>query len=318
MIRFAKIVVARILKLLKIEELIDFLEYMVYSKVLEKWIKQEILHKTTIKSKQVCLFAHFNKNDKVSSYVFYYLNALKEIGFEIVFITGSSVALVQDLEELKKYCPVIIKKQNVGMDFYSWKIGWQFIQEVQIPEQLLLANDSVYGPFFNLREIFNDMNSRIYDLWGMSDSYEIAFHIQSYFLVLNKKTVNTRFFSSFWKKVYPLKNKDEIVIRYEIGLSQMALKENLKIGALLPYFRLINSIHENLILSKLINPTLYYWYEQIVHHNFPFLKSYLLKYNPAHLKNLHLIRDVLTTRGYDYNLVEQHLSDIVSENKRIK
>src|ERR1700728_1999134 len=70
----------------------------------------------------VCLFAHFDKDDKVDEYVFRYLDKIKELNFAIVFISTARLATA-DVERLHSVCFDVILRQNAGLDFGSWSAG---------------------------------------------------------------------------------------------------------------------------------------------------------------------------------------------------
>jgi lipopolysaccharide biosynthesis protein len=93
----------------------------------------------------LCIFAHYDHDDRVDPYVMNYLEAIKACGFEIVFVTPSALQQT-DVEQLRLICGDVILRANVGHDFGSWATGLQRHRE-RVRGRLLLANDSVYGPF---------------------------------------------------------------------------------------------------------------------------------------------------------------------------
>jgi len=97
-----------------------------------------------IGQKSICLFAHFNAALKVDEYVITYLEHLSSIGFDIYFISNSSIKRdYKDLLARKiKNCR-IYERDNKGADFGAWK--WAMEQDL-VPgdtDYLLLTNDSL-------------------------------------------------------------------------------------------------------------------------------------------------------------------------------
>ena len=145
----------------------------------------------------VCLFSSYNFSDKVEEYVYYYLQELQKSGFAIVFITTSELQ-ENCVSRLSEYAFIIAERENKCPDFGSWKAGLILLDWGKKLDNILMANDSVFGPFFNLGNIIASMKKR-YDVWGMTDSYEIDYHIQSYFLYFNKTVVDSDTLSRFGK-----------------------------------------------------------------------------------------------------------------------
>ena len=68
------------------------------------------------------VFAHYDAQDVVDPYVYYYLNKLADVSSKIVFVTTSNISPeeVQDLEQLG--CDVVVR-DNFGYDFMSYRVG---------------------------------------------------------------------------------------------------------------------------------------------------------------------------------------------------
>jgi len=216
----------------------------------------------------VCLFSSFSFSGNVEEYVFYYLSELKKAGFSIVFISTSALEN-SCLERLSQFAFLIIERENRCPDFGSWKAGLSMLN-LQNLNSILLTNDSIFGPFFDLNNIIFSMKDK-YDVWGMSDNYEISYHLQSYFLLFNKQSIQSGIFNRFWRDVNLAATKDEVIHKYEIGLSKVFKNAGYKLGA---YAR-IDDISQGAD-HKVINPLLVFWKSLITKHQFPFFKRELL------------------------------------------
>lgn len=158
----------------------------------------------------------------MDDYVVHYLQALREIANRLVFVSTSSIPedTISDLENL---CDQVILKANEGYDFASWReaVTSEILEDF---DELVLCNDSVYGPLFPLRKVFDKMKGRNCDFWGITGSHDIAYHVQSYFLVFRKPVLASRLFREFWETMQTLQSKAEVIRSYEVGLSQTLLR----------------------------------------------------------------------------------------------
>ena len=79
--------------------------------------------------KSICIFAHFNKNNNLEDYVIDYLNTIKELFDEVIFVSTSEIDKEKKIL-LSNIVSEIIIKENQGYDFGSWKEGLLFIKNI--------------------------------------------------------------------------------------------------------------------------------------------------------------------------------------------
>jgi lipopolysaccharide biosynthesis protein len=281
----------------------------------ESWA-DTVLHEdgASCKGARICIFAHFDQESLVRDYVVYYLSALKFEGFEIVFISTAERMEPAELEKIKEItCKRIIRK-NIGYDFGSWKTGIQFIENYQNCEQLVFANDSVIGPVNSICEMFDHMSDSDFDIWGVTDSYEIDYHVQSYFICFTKRVLQDGFLDKYAEMIQVEEAKQDVIDKYEVGLSQLALKLGYSMGAYCPYADieagLLNGQQSELrkvCASRKVNPTLWFIDELLNVFKVPFIKKELLIVNP-HSIDLNGCVDYLK-RGSGYPV--EILGDVV-------
>ncbi len=176
-------------------------------------------------SKLICLFVHFNASKQVNKYVITYLEHLESIGFEIFFISNSSIKQeYRDLLIEKIRTCRIFERENKGADFGAWK--WAIENNI-IPgdmDYLLLTNDSFYGPVFPLAPIVEAMQAKPdIDFWGLTDSYEPQWHIQSYFLWLSKKVFVSDAFKKVFKQDFSEFNKLQIIKKWRTAINYITI-----------------------------------------------------------------------------------------------
>ena len=102
-------------------------------------------------------------------------------------------------------------------------------------DELLQVNDSCYAPLFDFQRVFDEMDKSKCDFWGMTKSYHIRQHLQSFFVCYRKPVIESATFRKFWSSLNPLSSKDEIVRQHEIGISQALLKSGFEMDH---YFKL--------------------------------------------------------------------------------
>lgn len=248
------------------------------------------------------VFVHYNQYGLYDDYVDYYINKLLEINEKksITFVSTSKLP-----EEAKKTLIdkniKVIERENVGYDFYSYKVGIEngYTDEIS---SVLICNDSVFGPLYDINKIYDNMKNSKDDIVGISDTFERSYHLQSYFILFKQSAIMNPSFKRFWKSVEVLSGRDEVIEKYELGMSKYFLDKGLTLGAynkLLPtclnvilygqkkqwmlarcfrYFRKLRPSE-----ATQINVTHHLWERLITKHNFPFIKRELVDKNPENM-----------------------------------
>ncbi|MCE2688093.1 MAG: hypothetical protein LW595_06085 [Rickettsiales bacterium] len=219
-----------------------------------------------LKESYIAVFAHFDKDNLIDDYVVEYLEELKKVAEKIIFVSDCNIAESEYLK-INDLCDKIIAKRHEEYDFGSYKRGINELSNIiNDYDHLIIANDSCYL-FRSLIPVFQEMESRDgIDFWGLSQNSEVyAEHIQSYFMVFNKKIFCNQDFLNFFADVKKLDSKESIIKDYEIGLTVKLLELGFKKSSF------IDKIFKS-------NPMDYYvFFNEIINTNFPLIKVDMMK-----------------------------------------
>ena len=268
---------------------------------------------------RLVLFMHFDSRGVVRQQLLDYMRDLKENGRDIAFVTNSGKLRPEAMLALRELCAAVIIRRNIGYDFGAWADA---IHELGLPradtEELILVNDSVFGPLLPLGDVLRRLDYNKMDIWGLTESWQVRYHLQSFFLGFGPAALRSETFAKFWGNVRPVPAKSYIVRTYEIGFTQAMVKGGLRCGALWKYETLIKLVDraelEKLILAEeselgrtdpiqitrklqvlrirdavarrvALNPTSDLW-RQLLLAGFPFIKRELLRDNPTKVEDV--------------------------------
>lgn len=183
----------------------------------------------TSEKRRLAIFASFNKNAVIKDYVVYYLKELKKVVDGIVFIMDNPL-MPGEIEKIKDYISYAECLRHGEYDFGSYKKGFLYLVNNNLLDnidELVLCNDSCYGPLFPFENIFNEMNDKgkDNDFWGMSSNERIKYHLQSFFFVFKKNVFNHPCFRQFLAAVKEEKHAIGVIINYEVAFTNY-LREN--------------------------------------------------------------------------------------------
>ncbi|MCS7084307.1 MAG: rhamnan synthesis F family protein, partial [Aquificaceae bacterium] len=251
-----------------------------------------------------------------SEYVFYYLEKLLEAGIEIVFVSNSKLSK-SDIERLLKIVRIVIVRKGRGRDFGSYFVGWEIAKrklEIENFKGVLFCNDSVFGPIeYPNAKGFKEQIKTLFEkpFGGITDSWESAYHLQSYFITFSIDIVNAGLLDRFFKSYVFFSAKRRVIERYEIGLSQFLIREGIKPFASCAYFDVIakKKAQQRLTQKQLyLNPTHFFWDILIEDMQCPFLKIELIRDNPSKIQNLSKFYKVISEKtNYPPELITSHL-----------
>jgi O-antigen biosynthesis protein len=243
----------------------------------------------------ICLFSHFSKNGQIDEYVIYYIEKLAKFT-DIIFVSTAENMTSKEIDKISKFCLNVLVKENTGYDFGAWKSGLTLLnKQINNYEHLILCNDSVYGPFTQLEAIFNRMNKN-YDVWSMTDNYEIKYHLQSYFMVYSKKAIKHKIFQRHFNDFKIYNTKLDIILKNEVIFSNSLYNSNLNVGTYISS----NEFSKN-------NPCHIHWKELLIQKKFPFIKKELLRDNPRALNISDWEEVIESISNYDTSIIKKNL-----------
>lgn len=267
-----------------------------------------------ISKNKLCLMAHYSSEGIVHDYLLFYINALKKNGFDVLLASSSGV-VESEKEKIKDLTIGLLTQENYGWDFGLWKTTLYLLEgEIKLESKvdtILIANDSVYGPLYDLKKIFSKMDNLKIDFWGMNESLEGRKHFQSYFIVFQKKIIDSDFFWNFWKDLKYYYDKRTVIENYEMNLSDLFFQKGFSGAAYLSSEALpkvISSLPNRANLSMHeMNPTLHLWEPLIRSFEFPFVKGELLRKKMLSKEKEANLRELVESTGYPLDIMESHL-----------
>lgn len=232
---------------------------------------------------------------------------------------------------MQPLCREVIWRHNVGYDFGAYKDGIAAIADIDRLDSLILMNDSVYGPFRSLRDMLAPIDPARTDLWGITDSFENSYHVQTFFMVLFRDALAAPAFKQFWQRLPYVSHKMWVVRNAEVAFTRVLQQAGLRTAVLAPYGALVTtaraaaahappavSAAERAALERYrthiatdssINPMQFFWDGLITDHACPFIKRDLLTANPSHIPFTGRWKQVISANSsYDVSLIERHLA----------
>lgn len=304
----------------------DRIRYRKSSYIAESWDG----HDSCLNPGKAAIYVHFDRTGRVHEYVFHAVRSLKDLGFRVYFVSNAPNLAASARKQLLPLCARVLRRRNVGHDFGAYRDVLLDILPLQL-ETVLLMNDSVYGPLSPLDKVLQDAKPEKADVWGLTDSWDMRYHLQTYFILFHAQALQNDSFVRYWQEL-PYVNHREWVVKFgEVGLTQKLLRGGLRCRALFPYEELTRKFlggartceqaaplsHAHLSFSAHmaeaiegggpLNPTHHFWDLLIQELGFPFVKRDLLQRNPIRVPTVARWREIVARNGFDVELITDHL-----------
>lgn len=293
-------------------------------------------------STRAAVFVHYDHPGKVHRYVSTYLERLKQAGYRIWFMTNARQLDEASRRAVLPMVTEIKRRDNAGLDIGAYKDGVASVLAAMKPSHLILCNDSVYGPFSDLGPILERADATCADVWGMTESYEIRYHLQSYFVLYHRAALEHPGFKRFWASLPYVAKRGWLIHHGEIAMTQSFLAMGLRTRALFPHDAIAEKVRASIqsmsaadsvdgdrpqltqrelqrrhFLQNIdsatndgtpLNPTHFFWDILIRDLGFPFIKRDLLQFNPAGVPTIVDWRTLIASvSSYDTEQIREHL-----------
>lgn len=240
-----------------------------------------------------------------------------------LYIVSSGFLKKESIYRLSKFTDNdIIVRENIGFDVGGWREAMFNIGFINLSkfDEIILFNDSFFGPIYPFKEMFEKMEDKDVDFWGITKHGEAPnvnnlcpygyrpIHLQTYFLAFRKNLVKTDEFRSYWVNLPQYENNTDLTFKFEAVLT----KHFEDLGYNWEAYVETKDLEEG--RSKAMNIYAYDMHNLVVNYSLPVLKiktfktprKVHLRYNMA--SNL---SDTITylkeNTNYDISLIYRHL-----------
>lgn len=287
--------------------------------------------------KRLGIFVFFDKDGFVGKYVEYLLKEIKRNVSDLYIVSNGELPN-ESKEKLHNFTQYVYIRENKGYDGGAYK---DVLLNVIGPsnykkwDELLLVNDTFYGPFCPLSSLFDMAELSKCDVWGLyingererPDMYMYE-HIQAYFLVIKSRLLWDRKFEGFWRNMKETNSYLSTIKNFEVAFSKYVVDNGFTYDALVN-----NTFLEKSYSKKAIDWTHFRPLELLEKNSFPIIKRKALMSQGIFLTDaLQIIDYIKAHTDYDIRMIwedmlhkynmEQLISDmnlvyIIDENKKI-
>lgn len=272
--------------------------------------------------KRLGVFVAFDSEGVIDDYIPYLLNDLKQNVERLIVVVNGQLT-PEGRRTLESITGDLIARENAGFDFGAWRhalleyLSWE---EVMQYDELVLLNDSCFGPLYPFRTIFAQMEEKgDADFWGLVAHGEVRTmnpfgmcpygylpeHIQSSFIVVRSRMLHSAAFETYWKELPFVQNYQEAVAKIECVFTKHFEEQGFRWDVLVNTADMDGS-----------SPTAHAFFSpgQLLLRGMPMLKVKAFAQSLNDLLNVHMVDDLAEGMQYlrqhtqyDERLIFQHI-----------
>lgn len=218
----------------------------------------------------MAVLAHFSTLPRISLSFRTLVEEFTSAGYRVIVVSSATCPTELDWGSADLADTLVLRKPNVGYDFGSWAVALNRFPAIRSAEHVVLANDSLVGPFATIAPLLQTFETTRADVWGLTETLQFSRHLQSYFVGFRGGVLEERPLAHFWSDVRHYEDKNLVIHRNELGLGRLLQNEGYAVDA---------AFVAEQVVAAADNPTIIGW-RRLLSGGFPFVKRELVR-SPA-------------------------------------
>lgn len=179
--------------------------------------------------KRLCIYVTYDCENIVDDYIGYMLKELQKITDRIVAVCNYGY-IAQGIENLQPYVDTILYRENNGFDGGAYKEALEKIEDIESYDEIILSNDTFFGPFISFDEIFGRMEGEPCDFWGLNRRHIPMYDFTASFFMVFRKPAISALVRYIHDNINKNMSRDDILTMFEQGISNELKKEGFRMG----------------------------------------------------------------------------------------
>lgn len=175
------------------------------------------------------VFFFYDADGIVDDYIIHLLKNIKSYTKKILIVCNGKLT-IDGREKFSSITDDIIVRENKGFDVWAYKEGIKYIgwDKLERYDELLLFNSTFFGPITSFNEMFEELESKELDFWGITKHHKMPYdpfgtikygytpeHIQSHFIAVRRKMFSSYEFKTYWEDMPQVNSYEEAIGYHE-------------------------------------------------------------------------------------------------------
>ncbi|CAN5434844.1 rhamnan synthesis F family protein [soil metagenome] len=196
--------------------------------------------------RRLIVYVIYDRRGQVEDYIPHALAGLRDHATQVLVVINGALS-ESGRSKLEGLADEILVRQNTGFDIWAHKAALDHVGAgVAEFDEIILTNDTWFGPVRPFGPVFERMDARPAHFWGMTDHGQeipnpltergvLPYHLQSYWLAVRKTMVESDEWKRYWQELPAMDDYLDAVLTHEAAFTERFHTLGFKHDVAFPY-----------------------------------------------------------------------------------
>lgn len=177
--------------------------------------------------RRLIIYVIWDRRGQVEDYVLHALSGLRTPTTDILAVVNGKLA-ENARERLAPLVSDVLVRRNRGFDIWAHKEALDYLGDgVGDYDEIVMTNDTWFGPVRPYAPVFEDMDRRSVDFWGMTDHAReepnpftgegvLHYHLQSFWIAVRPPMFLSQEWRTYWAELPEMPDYFDAVLKHEV------------------------------------------------------------------------------------------------------
>lgn len=182
--------------------------------------------------RRLVIYVVYDRRGGVDEYVVHALAGLRDRASRILVVVNGSLT-TEGRRRLEPVSDEILVRKNIGFDIWAHKEALDHVgAEVREFDEVVLTNDTWFGPVRPYGPVFDRMDALDVDFWGMTDHAReepnpftgdgvLPYHLQSFWIAVRRNMLASDRWARYWRELPEMPTYFDAVLKHETVFTEI-------------------------------------------------------------------------------------------------
>ncbi|MGX1695899.1 rhamnan synthesis F family protein [Microbacterium keratanolyticum] len=181
--------------------------------------------------RRLVVYVVYDRRGGVDEYIPFALAGLREHAAHVLVVVNGSLS-DEGRAKLEPVSDEILVRENVGFDIWAHKEALEHVgSRISEFDEVLLTNDTWFGPVRPYGPVFERMGERAVHFWGMTDHARevpnpftgkgvLPYHLQSFWIAVRREMFLSEAWDRYWAELPEMSSYFDAVLKHEVVFTE--------------------------------------------------------------------------------------------------
>jgi lipopolysaccharide biosynthesis protein len=195
--------------------------------------------------RRLVVYVVYDRRGGVEDFVVHALAGLREHAARVVVVVNGSLT-DEGRAKLGPVSDSVLVRENRGFDIWAHKEALEFVGDLSSFDEVVLTNDTWFGPVRPYGPVLARMAARPVHFWGMTDHAEevpnpftgegrLPYHLQSFWIAVRREMFLSEQWERYWAELPVMPGYFDAVLKHEAVFTEHFTQRGFSVDVAFPY-----------------------------------------------------------------------------------